>query len=426
MVQGIHALVQGFQLVRVGAFLPVAGAEHPAGFQHRLPPVAPHGLEDFPGHQFQLPFGEGFQFTDALGQAVFLQIQGGLLFVAVALKAIDLGAVRLGVPQIPPQLGTAVAHQLGDPYVLGDGAAVLAGLAVFVQQIPLAASADVVAPVPEFLVDDGGEVSLFQDVSFLVVVLLPGVVQQVGGPGAVVDAVAHVGGVAQDAGDLAGIPFHVPAAILAAFCDQGLGYLAQPVAGGVLFKDHPHRLGLFLVDDVGVVGLVQIVAQDVAVAEKHPFLPAHLDAGPHPLAGLAAFLLGHGGHDGEPQLSFVVHRPDAVRGKVDLHSQLAQLPGVEQRVHRVAGEAADLAGDYQVKLATLCIFNHLHERRTFGGLGAGDALVHILAHHLPVGVLGCQFLIPVHLIVQRRYLGLMFGGNPPVKHHAAGTVPVFL
>ena len=218
----------------------------------------------------------------------------------------------------------------------------------------------------------------------------------------------------------------MPAAILAAFCDQGLGYLAQPVAGGVLFKDHPHRLGLFLVDDVGVVGLVQIVAQDVAVAEKHPFLPAHLDAGPHPLAGLAAFLLGHGGHDGEPQLSFVVHRPDAVRGKVDLHPQLAQLPGVEQRVHRVAGEAADLAGDHQIKLAALRIPDHLHEGRTPGGLGAGDALVHILAHHLPVGVLGCQFLIPVHLIVQRRYLGLMFGGNPPVKHHAAGTVPVFL
>ena len=218
----------------------------------------------------------------------------------------------------------------------------------------------------------------------------------------------------------------MPAAILAAFCDQGLGYLAQPVAGGVLFKDHPHRLGLFLVDDVGVVGLVQIVAQDVAVAEKHPFLPAHLDAGPHPLAGLAAFLLGHGGHDGEPQLTFVVHRPDAVRGKVDLHPQLAQLPGVEQRVHRVAGEAADLAGDDQVKLAALCILDHLHEGGALDSLGAGDAFVHILAHHLPVRIFRSQFLIPVHLVVQRRYLGFVFGGNPPVKHHAAGTVPVFL
>ena len=198
---------------------------------------------------------------------MLFQIQGGLLLVAVALKAIDLRAVCLGVPQIPPQLGTAVTYQLGDPYVLGDSAAIFAGLAVFVQQIPLAASADVVAPVPEFLVDDGGEVSLFQDVGFLVVVLLPAVLQQIGGPGAVVDAVAHVGGIAQDAGDLAGIPFQASAAVLAAFCDQGLGYLAQPVAGGVLFKDHPHRLGLFLVDDVGVVGLVQIVAQDVAVAE---------------------------------------------------------------------------------------------------------------------------------------------------------------
>ena len=357
---------------------------------------------------------------------MLLQIQGGLLLVAVAFKAIDLRTVPFGVPQISPQFRATVAHQLGDPYVLGDGAAVLARLAVLVQQVPLAASADFVAPVPEFLVDDGGEISFFQDVGFLVVVLLPAVLQQVGGLGTVVDAVAHVGRVAQDAGNLAGIPFQAAAAVLAAFCDQGLGYLAQPVAGGVLFKDHPHRLGLFLVDDVGVVGLVQIVAQDVAVAEKHPFLPAHLDAGPHPLAGLAAFLLGHGGHDGEPQLTFVVHGPDAVRGKVDLHPQLAQLPGVEQRVHRVAGEAADLAGDDQVKLAALCILDHLHERRTFGGLGTGDALVHILAHHLPVGVLGCQFLIPVHLIVQRRYLGLMFGGNPPVKHHAAGTVPVFL
>ena len=148
LVQGIHPLVQGFQFGRVGAFLPVAGVEHPAGFQHCLPPVAPHGLEDFPGHQFQLPFREGFQLTDALGQPVLLQIQGGLLLVAVALKPIDLGAVRLGVPQIPPQPGTAVAHQLGDPYVLGDGAAVLTGLAVLVQQIPLTASADVVAPMP--------------------------------------------------------------------------------------------------------------------------------------------------------------------------------------------------------------------------------------------------------------------------------------
>src|SRR5699024_6562421 len=103
------------------------------------------------------------------------------------------------------------------------------------------------------------EISLFQDVGFLVVVLLPAVLQQVGGPGAVVDAVAHVGGIAQDAGDLAGIPFQASAAVLAAFCNQSFGHLSQPVAGGVLLKDHPHRLGLFLVDDVGVVGLVQIV-----------------------------------------------------------------------------------------------------------------------------------------------------------------------
>ena len=273
LVQGVHPLVQRFQLGRIGTFLPVAGIEHPAGFQHCLPPVAPHGLEDFQGHQLQLPFREGFQLTDARGQTVFFQIQGGLLFVAVALKPIDLGAVRLGVPQIPPQLGTAVAHQLGDPDVLGYSAAVLAGLAVLVQQVPLTAFADVVAPMPEFLVDDGGEVSLFQDVGFLVVVLLPAVLQQVGGLSTVVDAVAHVGGVAQDAGDLAGIPFQAPAAVLAVFCNQGFGHLSQTVAGGILFKDHPHRLGLFLIDDVGLVDLMLgrlSLPQEKVSSRRHP------------------------------------------------------------------------------------------------------------------------------------------------------------
>lgn len=162
MVQSVHALFQSFQLGRVGAFLPVAGVEHPAGFQHCLPSVAPHGLEDFPGHQFQLPFWESFQLTDSLWQAVFLQIQGRLLLVAVTLKTKDLCAVCLGVPQIPPQFRATVAYQLGDPYVLGDGAAVLAGFSVLVQQVPMAASADIVAAVPKFFVDDGGEISLFR------------------------------------------------------------------------------------------------------------------------------------------------------------------------------------------------------------------------------------------------------------------------
>lgn len=134
-----------------------------------------------------------------------------------------------------------------------------------------------------------GNFPFFRIVGFLVVVLLPAVLQQIGGSGTVVDAVAHVGGIAQDTGDLAGIPFQVSTAVLASSCNQGLGHLPQPIAGGVLFKDHPHRFGLFLIDDVGVMDLIQIVAQNVAIAIECSLFSAHLNPGAHPLADFTTY-----------------------------------------------------------------------------------------------------------------------------------------
>ena len=87
-----------------------------------------------------------------------------------------------------------------------------------------------------------------------------------------------------------------------------------------------------------------VISQDIAVAVidtvVHGGLLTAFDAD----GSLAAFVLGQGGHDGEPKLTIAVEGFDAVIDKVDLYPVFFQHPGVLQGIHGISGEPGYLTG----------------------------------------------------------------------------------
>ena len=189
-------------------------------------------------------------------------------------------------------------------------------------------------------------------------------------------------------------------------------------------EDQPDGLGLLRIDvefhQLGLVRqqfLISIISQNIAVAVIdtviHRCLLTALDTD----GGLAAFILGKCGHDGEPKLTIAVKGFDAIVDEVDLYSMFFQHPGVLQGVHGVSSKPGHLTGQNQVKLVLFRILHHPHE---FGPLlcgCSGDALIHIPLHQSPFRVKIQQRFVPVQLILQCGYLRLMLRGNTGVDHH---------
>ena len=137
--------------------------------------------------------------------------------------------------------------------------------------------------------------------------------------------------------------------------------------------NQPHYLGLFWIH--GDLSTMNIKPIDGVVAEHHPGLHAALLPPFHPLGGLAGFLLGHAGHDGQAQFSVVVPCVDVVVDENDPDAQAFQLPGVFQGIYCVPGETGYLLGEDQVEPAQLGLGDHAVERLPLAGAGAGNALV---------------------------------------------------
>ena len=131
--------------------------------------------------------------------------------------------------------------------------------------------------------------------------------------------------------------------LLADFC------LSQPLQ--VEVKNHAHRFRLFLVDNISSVHAV--VADDITRAIQYAVVAADFLSGTDTFGDFTAFLLSEGRHNRQTQFAVAIHRPDVIFDEVDLYAVVLEFSRHDEGIHRIAGKAADFAGDDQVILILL-------------------------------------------------------------------------
>ena len=98
-----------------------------------------------------------------------------------------------------------------------------------------------------------------------------------------------------------------------------------------------------------------------------------------------AFGLCEGTVDGDEELAFRVDGVDILLLEDDRDAHAAQLAGIAQGVHGVAGEAGDGFGKDHVDLALPALADHPQEILALAGGSACDALIREDIRHRPVG-----------------------------------------
>ena len=96
---------------------------------------------------------------------------------------------------------------------------------------------------------------------------------------------------------------------------------------------------------------------------------------------------------------------------------LLQLTARGQRVHRVAGKAADRFRYNEVDLACQCIGNHLLEAFAVLGAGAGNAFIGIDIHELPAVMVPDEVGVVVQLSLIAGLLFLMVRTDAGVSRY---------
>ena len=146
-------------------------------------------------------------------------------------------------------------------------------------------------------------------------------------------------------------------------------------------KDEPDNFRALRVD--GHLAADHIITQQRAAKDDALLHTARLPPF-RAFRGPSAFVLCEGTHDRQPQLPIVGAGIQAVIEKQHADAAPTQLAGDLQRVHRVAGETADLLGHDQVDLSQLRRMEHFIELHALAGGCAGDALVGIDALQDPI------------------------------------------
>ena len=207
---------------------------------------------------------------------------------------------------------------------------------------------------------------------------------------------------------------------VAFFPEEVFQLLHGILVGGVQLKQLPHHHRLFLVDDQPPVALC--IAENAAVAQHHTLFDGLLMAEFHAGGELAQLVLGDGGHDGQAQLRILVECIDVVVLEKDAHARGEELPGVLDRVQRVAGEAGNFLGDDQIELPRLGVVHHAVEILAASGGNAGKALVDIARHERPGGIFADEVFIIADLVAQRVQLLVRFRGDAGVVGDAQRNV----
>ena len=146
-------------------------------------------------------------------------------------------------------------------------------------------------------------------------------------------------------------------------------------------EDEPNNFCALRVD--GHFAADHVIAQQRAAKNDALFHAARLPPF-GAFRGLSALVLRDGAHDRQSKLPIVGAGIQAVIEKQHTYTPLPQVTGDLQRVHRVAGETADLLGHDQVDLSQFCRVEHFVELHALAGRCAGDALVGIDALQDPI------------------------------------------
>ena len=122
---------------------------------------------------------------------------------------------------------------------------------------------------------------------------------------------------------------------------------------------------------------------------------APLDAGGYPFA----FGLCEGAVDGDEEFAFRVDRIDVLLLEDDRDAHAAQLAGIAQSVHGVAGKAGYRFGEDHVDLALPALPDHAKKILALAGGGTGDTLIREDIRHRPVGICHDLFRVVVSLVL---------------------------
>lgn len=150
------------------------------------------------------------------------------------------------------------------------------------------------------------------------------------------------------------------------------------------------------------------ISENVPVSIEDAFFAADPLSCKRAFTDFAAFFLCHSSHNGQPQLTITVKSPNVIIYKIDFNPHSGKLTDADQSIHRVSGEAADLASDDQIKFMLFGILHHLHKSIPLIDLGSGNALVNVAADDIPLGMKTSDIIIPLHLILKGFDLGLVF------------------
>ena len=209
--------------------------------------------------------------------------------------------------------------------------------------------------------------------------------------------------------------FFTVVVVVALFPEQGFYLLHGVVPRGVQLEQLTDHGGLVLVDHKPPP--VLDVSKDTAVAQHHIFLDGLGVTELYPAGKLAQFILGDSGHDSQPQLAVLVEGVDVVVLEEYPYPSTEQLPGVEDGVQGVSGEASDLLGDDEVEQPRLTVLHHAVEVLPLLGGGGGQTLVYIAWHILPGGIFADELLVVAHLVAQGVELFIALGGYPGIEGH---------
>ena len=145
---------------------------------------------------------------------------------------------------------------------------------------------------------------------------------------------------------------------------------------------------------------------------------APLDAGGYPFA----FGLCEGTVDGDEEFAFRVDGVDVLLLEDDRDTHAAQLAGITQSVHGVAGEAGYRFGEDHVDLALPALADHSEKILALAGGSASDTLIRKDIRHCPVGICHDLFRVICFLVFIAAKLLVLFR-----RHTAVCSYPkIFL
>ena len=277
--------------------------------------------------------------------------------------------------------------------------------------------------IPQFPADDRLVVVADDHQLLLPVVVFFCVAQIVRGDGFFLYQIAHVFLVFQHLDDVSIGPFCVPGQRFVSRFPQFPGNNGSALLFyAVLVENELNQLRPCRI--YCNVPPLYIIAQQ-RPAKHHSLLHPPGLAPLHPAGGLAALLLGHGAHDGQPKLRVRLQGVDAVVQEHYPHSQGFQLPGVGDGIQNVPGEPAHLFGEDELELSHMGVGDHAVECRTLFCGGAGDALVGVDLVQLPVRLAVDVFLEVALLALEGIGLVVPVGGHPAVGrrlHHGSSPL----